>query len=345
MLALDALLAASVLLPAATQVAAPKAFGSIWATDRTNGAAYRVEFRTFTSANRAASIMATLHVEDDGRFHRILLDRERGLYYGYDAQMKKDPAQPRYTLSIGPLQASVDQRFRDEEWPALCHDCAPPHAIATATQRFPPPQTMSEGDTLSIDLLADETGGEVITERIQVLSTAMPTTDPTPQAPRDLALDDILLHIVNGVLYVDGAEAYPGKGRMGLSDHIIWTSLPDRGRAFVSLKPQPGYDFKKIGAACENKITFTLDGRRYEWVSDTAIIRAGYSKWVVKAPDSLFPSRPAVSSWFVWVLHDPSFRPWTPGDHEGGAGAIGERLKIQPAPSPASTPSPATTRP
>src|SRR5207237_3504789 len=116
---------------------------------------------------------------------------------------------------------------------------------------------------------------------------------------------------------------------MSLSDNVIWTTLPDRGRAFVSLTPRPDYDFKKIGIASENKITFTLDERRYEWVSETAVVGAGSSKSVVRAPDSLFSCRSGVSTWFVWVLHDPNYRPWKAGDHEGGAGSIDKRLKRQ----------------
>ena len=89
---------------------------------------------------------------------------------------------------------------------------------------------------------------------------------------------------------------------------MIWTGLPGHGRVFLSLAPRPGYDFKKIGAVAGDRISFAIEGDRYEWISQGAVATAG--------PVAPFNN---VQSWYVWVLHDADYRPVT-GPNTVGAG-------------------------
>jgi hypothetical protein len=72
--------------------------------------------------------------------------------------------------------------------------------------------------------------------------------------------------------------------------------VPERGRFIFSLVPREGYDFAKVAVLDENRIEFTLNGERYEWLSSESILPNG-------------------GTWNLWVLHDTDYTPLfgTPG--------------------------------
>lgn len=49
---------------------------------------------------------------------------------------------------------------------------------------------------------------------------------------------------------------------------VLAFHLPQKGWFVVSVEPSPGYDFQKIGKLDGNKITFSVNNRRYEIISD-----------------------------------------------------------------------------
>ena len=80
------------------------------------------------------------------------------------------------------------------------------------------------------------------------------------------------------------------KSSIGCSGALLWLYIPERGRFIFSLVPREGYDFEKIAVLDENKITFTIDRERYEWVSGTSILPSG-------------------GAWNLWVLRDTKYTP------------------------------------
>jgi len=80
------------------------------------------------------------------------------------------------------------------------------------------------------------------------------------------------------------------KSHIGCSGALLWLYIPGRGRFIFSLVPRDGYDFQKIAVLDENKITFTIDGEHYEWVSSTSILPSG-------------------GTWNLWVLRDTKYTP------------------------------------
>ncbi len=65
---------------------------------------------------------------------------------------------------------------------------------------------------------------------------------------------------------------------------VLAFHLPRKGWFVASVEPFAGYDFQKIGKLDSNRITFKVDDRRYEIVSDRPISSGARSLdlWVVR---------------------------------------------------------------
>jgi hypothetical protein len=283
----------------------------------------RLEFMTLAPGANTDGVTATVQHDSGAPWtvHRILMDTERGLYYGYDIELSKGAVPGQFIAALKPLSTSVENEFRQERWRDFCRDCRPPRPVVASPQRFPGPQAVTAGDTLSIDLLADERSGELITDRITfvVARRASPSRPVTVFPPKDLRADAVVLKLAEATLHVNGRPAWAGNSD-GATDYemegygasvqgdVVWTEIPGHGRVFLSLAPRPGYEFKKIGVVAGDRISFSIDGDKYEWISKGPIATAG--------PVPPFSN---VQSWFVWVLHDPDYRPLA--GRYGGVGA------------------------
>jgi hypothetical protein len=277
----------------------------------------RLEFLTLAPGANTDGIKGTIQSDPGAPWvvHRILLDTERGLYYGYDIELSKGDGPGRFVVAIKPLAPAVEQDFRQRRWSDFCRDCQAPQPMPSSSQRFPEPQTVSVGDTLAIDLLADERSGELITDRV---TFAVPRRAQVPAPippPRDLKAEVVNLQMAEPRLLVNGKPAWEDSvegradnGGGSVQGDVIWTGIPGRGRVFLSLAPRPGYDFKRTGMTAGDRITFTIEGDRYEWISQGPVATAGP-----------IPPFNNVQSWYVWVLHDADYRP-AAGPNSAGAG-------------------------
>ncbi|HEY8149817.1 MAG TPA: hypothetical protein VIK51_13000 [Vicinamibacteria bacterium] len=277
----------------------------------------RLEFLTLAPGANTDGIKGTVG-HDPGEpwvVHRILMDTARGLYYGYDIELSKGDGPGRFVVAIKPLAPAVEQEFRQSRWSDFCRDCQAPQPMSSSSQRFPEPRTVSAGDTLAIDLLADERSGELITDRV---TFAVPRRAQVPApipSPRDLKAEVVDLQMAQPRLLVNGKPAWEDSvegradnGGGSVQGDVIWTGIPGRGRVFLSLAPRTGYDFKKSGVVAGNRISFTIEGDRYEWISQGPVATAG--------PVPPFNN---VQNWYVWVLHDAEYRP-AAGPNSVGAG-------------------------
>lgn len=109
--------------------------------------------------------------------------------------------------------------------------------------------------------------------------------------PRDFTLDAVALRVNDFRLLVDGDLVATGKPGTNFAGALIWFYVEGYGRFIFSLVPREGYQFKKVGVITDNKIEFTVKGKRYEWVSGAPILPSG-------------------GTWNVWVLHDPKYLPF-----------------------------------
>jgi hypothetical protein len=109
-------------------------------------------------------------------------------------------------------------------------------------------------------------------------------------APKDFTLDAVALAVKNYSLTINGNLVSKSKSSIGCTGALLWFYVPERGRFIFSLVPREGYDFAKVAVLDGNRIEFTVNGERYEWLSSASILPNG-------------------GTWNLWVLHDAAYTP------------------------------------
>jgi len=104
---------------------------------------------------------------------------------------------------------------------------------------------------------------------------------------------------------------------------MVWTSIPGHGRVFFTLGTRPDCPLTRLGVAAGDRITFTIDGIRYEWVSQTAV--------ATPLPSAIFKNSQA---WNVWGYHEREWKPFGAGYHAGGVSACPIPKEARATPSP-----------
>jgi hypothetical protein len=100
----------------------------------------------------------------------------------------------------------------------------------------------------------------------------------------------VALAVKNYSLSINGYQVGKSKSSIGCTGALLWLYVPERGRFIFSLVPREGYDFEKVAVLDDNRIEFTLNGERYEWLSSASILPNG-------------------GTWNLWVLHDTNYTP------------------------------------
>ncbi len=253
---------------------------------------------------------------EDNTVHRIFVDRKNSLYFGYDLKVEPVPSSDQFRLTIKPLSA-----------PPISPADAALHARATAGSRsvgaaqtqsdnlrptdltpralpkYPPPQLIHDGDTLALDVLVNSRTGVTIIDLIKVSFTGESSQASFPsgilsaraggQTATNLTPESVEFRMTNSWLLVNdqkviGMEESDG---LGVSGSLIWFYLPGYGRFILSLTAREGYDFQKAGVVEGRKLSFNMDGNRFEWVSSSSIV----------------PSVGVALN--LWVLHDSQYQP------------------------------------
>jgi hypothetical protein len=113
----------------------------------------------------------------------------------------------------------------------------------------------------------------------------------TDNGVRQFTLNDVNLSMNNFRLLINGQLAASGeKTGDSRTGPLLWFYLTGRGRYIFSITPLKGYQFQNIGLIENNKISFSLDGDLYEWISSSPIVGNG-------------------GNWQIWVLRDSNYRP------------------------------------
>jgi hypothetical protein len=252
---------------------------------------------------------------EDNTVHRIFVDRKNSLYFGYDLEVEPIPGSDQFRLTIRPLSAppispADDWRARATAGSrsvagarAQSGDPRPTNLTSRSLPKYPTPQLLHDGDTLALDVLVNPRTGVKIIDLIKVSSTA----DSSPasfqsgtvsasagsQTPTNLTPESVELKMMNSWLLVNdqkviGMDESDG---LGVAGSLIWFYIPPYGRFILSLTEHEGYAFQKVGAIVGRKLSFNMDGNRFEWVSAAPIV-------------------PSVSGALnLWVLHDSQYQP------------------------------------
>jgi len=228
----------------------------------------------------AALLYAQAFAGDNRIIHRVITDAEQNVVFGYDLWVSADPITKKFSLAVLP----ADEAFRR----SFLKDFTPPRP-GSAFATFPKsttPQTLDDGDAVSLDLLVNAESGVKIVDVVSVTFDRSTLRDSHPElAPKDFTLDAIALGVKNYSLLINGTVVNKSKSSIGCTGALLWLYVPERGRFIFSLVPREGYDFAKIAVLDDNKIEFTVNGERYEWVSGASILPSG-------------------GTWNLWVLQD-----------------------------------------
>lgn len=254
---------------------------------------------------------------EDNTVHRIFVDRKNSLYFGYDLEVEPVPSSDQFRLTIKPLSTPPNslkdpvrawapaQSSARKDSRAQTVVSRPTDLTSRSLPKYPTPQLLHDGETLALDVLVNARTGVKIIDLIKVSSTA----DSSPasfqrgtasasaggQTATTLTPESVELRMTNSWLLVNdqkviGMEESDG---LGVAGSLIWFYLPGYGRVILSLMAREGYEFQKVGVVEGRKLSFSMDGNRFEWVSSAPIV-------------------PSVSAALnLWVLHDSQYQPDT----------------------------------
>jgi hypothetical protein len=241
-----------------------------------------------TGLHSAPAIVESRAVTDDNQtIHRVLQDETGRFVFGYDLWISPNPSLKQFKIAIKPLDSEFERQLKLAE---TADDPVGPAPISTFPKSTEP-QVLDDGDAFSLDLLVNQGIGIKIVDIVKVTFDREKLKELNPRnAPRDFTLDAVELSVRNYRLLVNGNVAGVGKSATGCAGNLLWFYVQGKGRFIVSLVPREGYDFHKVGVLEGNRIEFTLNDNRYEWLSSSPILPGG-------------------GSWNLWVLHDPKYEP------------------------------------
>lgn len=254
-----------------------------------------VAFRSETSASDNTQAMATQSLAsllysqalagENRIIHRVLTDADSRVIFGYDLWVNSDPITRKFRLAVLPADEAFRRTFLKESSASRSGD-----SFATFPKSIAP-QTLDDGDAVSLELLVNQQLGMKIVDVVKVTFDQSKFREATPEnQPRDFSLDAVSLAIKGYQLLIDGKVVGKSKSTIGYSGSLLWFYVPERGRFIFSLVPREGYSFQKIGVLEGNKIEFEVNGEHYEWLSGAEILPHG-------------------GTWNLWVLYDSRSTP------------------------------------
>lgn len=252
-----------------------------------------VAFRSETSGSQnvpdgkslAALLYAQAFAGENRIIHRVLTDAQQNVVFGYDLMVSADPITKKFSLVVLPSDEAFRRTFVKDSTPLR------PNGPFATFPKSTTPQTLDDGDAVSLELLVNQELGVKIVDVVSVTFDRARLHENNPELiPKDFTLDAVELAVKNYSLSINGTVVSKSKSRIGCTGALLWFYVPDRGRFIFSLVPREGYEFQKVAVLDENKIEFTLDGEHYEWVSGASILPSG-------------------GTWNLWVLRDSKYTP------------------------------------
>ena len=233
----------------------------------------------------AALLYAQAFAGENRIIHRVITDAQQNVVFGYDLWVSADPITKKFSLAVLPADEVFRQSFLKDFTPLRLNG-----AFATFPKSTTP-QTLDDGDAVSLYLLVNQESGVKIVDVVSVTFDRSTLREShLESAPKDFTLDAVALGVKNYSLLINGSLVTKSKSSIGCTGALLWLYVPERGRFIFSLVPREGYDFAKIAVLAENKIEFTVNNERYEWISGASILPSG-------------------GTWHLWVLHDTAYTP------------------------------------
>ena len=242
--------------------------------------------RTAPDSNSLAALLYSQVFTGENRIiHRVLTDAQKNVVFGYDLWINADPISKKFSLVVLPADEAFRRTFLKDYTPTRTN------ASFATFPKSTSPQTLDDGDAVSLDLLVNSESGVRIVDVVSVtFDRATLREGYLESAPKDFTLDAVALSMKNYSLTINGNLVGKSKSSIGCEGALLWFYVPERGRFIFSLVPREGYNFAKVAVLDGNRIEFTVDGERYEWLSSASILPNG-------------------GAWNLWVLRDTDYVP------------------------------------
>src|SRR5690349_9548221 len=189
-----------------------------------------VAFRSeMPGSNTTSPLTALLYAQafagENRIIHRVLTDAQQNVVFGYDLWVNADPITKKFSVAVLP----ADEAFRR----SFLKDFTPPRPNS-AFATFPKsttPQTLDDGDAVSLELLVNHESGAKIVDVVSVtFDRATLRESNLDSAPKDFTLDAVALGVKNYSLLINGNEVSKSKSSIGCSGALLWLYIPARGR-------------------------------------------------------------------------------------------------------------------
>jgi tetratricopeptide (TPR) repeat protein len=115
-------------------------------------------------ADPSAAIGDTALAKSNG-VSRILWDRETGAYFGYQVEVRRQRTARPFRVTVKPLDPALEDSVRER---VACAGCPRPAPLSANAPRYPAPQQLAEGDSLTLELLTNPATGEKILDVVKV---------------------------------------------------------------------------------------------------------------------------------------------------------------------------------
>ena len=242
--------------------------------------------RTVPDSNSLAALLySQAFAGGDHIIHRVLTDAQKNVVFGYDLWVSADPITKKFSVAVLPADEAFRRTFLKDFTPSR------PNGPFATFPKSTTPQTLDDGDAVSLELLVNSESGVRIVDVVSVTFNRSTLRESQPESvPKDFTLDAVALAVKGYSLSINGTLVTKSKSSIGCTGALLWLYVPERGRFIFSLVPREGYDFAKVAVLDGNRIEFSLNGERYEWLSSDSILPNG-------------------GTWNLWVLHDTNYTP------------------------------------
>jgi hypothetical protein len=240
--------------------------------------------------------LTTETTQEPGVIHRLLLDRTRQVYAGYDFVVQPLAEPNTYSVTIRPLSMNSEsaRRVLGNNPPSWTQMRTPGWSMPTA-------QTVKGGDVLELTLFNNRSTGQNVIDYVTIQEPTRKfqgfNTVPerkfsyAPGPSRDFKADDVELTIQMPRLSINGKLDESTANYLGdVSGAVVWFYTAKRGRFLLSLVPRPELGFRKAGEIRGSSLRFMI----------------GSDVFTLSAAGSIAPGQAAYS---LYVLHEPDWRP------------------------------------
>src|SRR5215211_7451847 len=156
--------------------------------------------KTLPHSNSLAALLYSQAFPGENRIiHRVLTDAQRNVVFGYDLWVNADPLTRKFSLAVLPADEAFRRTFLKDFTPSR------PNGPFATFPKSTAPQTLDDGDAVSLDLLVNDESRVRIVDVVSVtFNRSTLRENNLESAPKDFTLDAVALAVKNYSLTING---------------------------------------------------------------------------------------------------------------------------------------------